>query len=366
MTPIIECDILDHIEYMATTNDKTGDKTGFKPKAIAKRLLTALPERSRIVLEARFGLGTSAERVTLESIGKRYGITRERVRQIENHALAALKKSPAFSEANAAFHELERIIDSLGGIVCEDDLLNFITKDASMQNHIYFLLVLGDPFKFRKEDDEAQRCWYVDPNLAKQVEDALQSLYKGLSDEDLIPEGEMIDRFLKELQQINDKHRNKEVLKRWLSISKNIGKNPLGEWGHSASPNVKTKGVRDYAYLAVKKHGSPLHFREVATLIEKMFNRAAHIATTHNELIKDNRFVLVGRGMYALKEWGYTSGVVRDVIREILRASGPLTKDEIIEKVLKERHVKPGTIVVNLQNQKYFKRGKDARFSLVK
>lgn len=345
---------------------QTVDKTGFKPKAIVKKLLMALPERSRIVLESRFGLGASPERVTLEAIGKRYGITRERVRQIENHALAALKKSPAFASAEGAFHELERIIDSLGGIVCEDDLLNFMTKDKSMQNHIYFLLVLGDPFKYRKEDDEVQRCWYVDAELAAKVESALKSLYAGLSDEDLIPEGEMIDRFLKELQNINDKHRNSEVLRRWLTISKGIGKNPLGEWGQATSQNVKTKGVRDFAYLAVKKHGSPLHFREVSSLIEKMFDRKAHVATTHNELIKDQRFVLVGRGMYALKEWGYTQGVVRDVVREVLRKNGPLTKDQIIEKVLKERHVKPGTIVVNLQNQKYFKRGKDNKFSLVK
>ena len=345
---------------------QTVDKTGFKPKAIVKKLLVALPERSHIVLESRFGLGTSAERTTLEAIGKRYGITRERVRQIENHALAALKKSPAFAQAEAAFHELERIIDSLGGIVCEDDLLNFMTKDKSMQNHIYFLLVLGDPFKFRKEDDEVNRCWYVDAELAGKVENALKTLYGGLSDEDLIPEGEMIDRFLKELQSINDKHRNNEVLRRWLTISKSIGKNPLGEWGQASSQNVRTKGVRDFAYLAVKKHGSPLHFREVATLIEKLFQRSAHIATTHNELIKDPRFVLVGRGMYALREWGYTEGVVRDVVREVLRKHGPMTKDQIIEKVLKERHVKPGTIVVNLQNQKYFRRDKSGKFSLVK
>jgi Holliday junction resolvasome RuvABC DNA-binding subunit len=104
----------------------------------------------------------------------------------------------------------------------------------------------------------------------------------------------------------------------------------------------------------------------VAQLIEKTFHRKAHVATTHNELIKDTRFVLVGRGMYALKEWGYTQGVVRDVIREVLRDKGALSKDEIIEKVLKERHVKPGTIVVNLQNQKYFKRGKEGKFTLVK
>ena len=345
---------------------QTIDKTGFKPKAIVKKLLSALPERSRTVLEARFGLGSDTERVTLESIGKRYGITRERVRQIENHAITSLKKSSTFVEASNAFAELERIIDTLGGVVCEDDLLNFMTKDKSMQNHIYFLLVLGDPFKYHKEDEEAERCWYVDPDLASTVQNALQSLYKSLSDEDLIPEGEMMDRFLKELQNINDKYRNQEVLKRWLSISKNIGKNPLGEWGFSSSPNVKTKGIRDYAYLAVKKHGSPLHFREVSNIIEKMFNRAAHVATTHNELIKDNRFVLVGRGMYALREWGYTSGVVRDVIREILRRDGPLTKDEIVEKVLKERHVKAGTIIVNLQNQKYFKRAKDGKFTAAK
>ena len=342
------------------------EKTGFKPKAIVRRLLTSLPERSRIVLEARFGLGVDPERVTLESIGKRYDITRERVRQIENHALNSLKKSPAFADAHAAFEELELVIDSLGGIVCEEDLLNFMSKDKSMQNYIYFLLVLGDPFKYRKEDDEAERCWYVDHDLAEKVQSALQRLYAGLSDEELIPEGEMLNRFLKELETINNKYRNEEVLKRWLSISKSIGKNPLGEWGHASSPNVKTKGVRDYAYLAVKKHGSPLHFREVAALIEKMFDRKAHIATTHNELIKDGRFVLVGRGMYALKEWGYTSGVVRDVIREVLRDKGAMTKDEIIEKVLKERHVKPGTIIVNLQNQKYFKKSKEGKFSLVK
>lgn len=348
------------------SKNKAGEKPGFRPKVIVKKLLATLPERSKAVLEARFGLGITPERTTLEAIGKRYSITRERVRQIENHALGALKKTPAFVEANLAFEELESVIDSLGGIVCEDDLLKFMTKDPSMQNYIYFLLVLGDPFKYRKEDDEAERCWYVDTELADKVQTALQTLYKGLSDEELIPEGEMIDRLLKELEGLNNKYRNEEVLKRWLSISKNIGKNPLGEWGHADSPNVKTKGVRDYAYLAVKKHGSPLHFREVAALIEKMFNRTAHVATTHNELIKDDRFVLVGRGMYALKEWGYTSGVVRDVVREILSEKGPLTKEEIIEKVLKERHVKPGTIIVNLQNQKYFKRGKDGRFSLVK
>ncbi len=338
----------------------------FKPKAVIKKLLQSLPERSRVVVEARFGLGPTAERMTLEAIGTRYGITRERVRQIENHAITTLRKNPAFTEAKAAFGDLEKIIESLGGIVCEDDLLNYITKDESLQNHIYFLLVLGDPFKYRKEDNELRRCWYVDHELAQAVEGALKRLYSTLSDDDLIPEAEMLDRFLVELKGLNDKYRNAEIAKRWLTISKSIGRNPLGEWGSSGSSNVKTKGVRDYAYLAVKRHGSPLHFSEVAKFIEKLFSRKAHVATTHNELIKDPRFVLVGRGIYALKEWGYSTGVVRDVVREIIKREGPLTRDEIIKKVLKERHVKENTIVVNLQNQKFFKKAKDGRYSVAK
>jgi DNA-directed RNA polymerase delta subunit len=143
---------------------------------------------------------------------------------------------------------------------------------------------------------------------------------------------------------------------RWLKISKQIGQNPLGDWGPSDSPNIRVKGIRDYAYLAVKRHGSPMHFKEVAGNINELFGHKAHIATTHNELIKDSRFVLVGRGLYALSEWGYTAGVVKEVLREILEAEGPLSREEIIDKVRKERYVKDNTILVNLQDNNLFKK----------
>ena len=126
------------------------------------------------------------------------------------------------------------------------------------------------------------------------------------------------------------------------------------------------RGVRDYAFLVLRRHKRPMHFREIADQIRTMFKRNAHVATTHNELIKDPRFVLVGRGLYALKAWGFSQGAVRDVIREVLKKSGPLTKDELIKKVLERRFVKENTIAVNLQNQSYFKRGKDGTYTLAK
>ena len=108
-----------------------------------------------------------------------------------------------------------------------------------------------------------------------------------------------------------------------------------------------------------------MHFREVAKAITDTFMKKCHTATCHNELIKDKRFVLVGRGMYALSEWGYKPGVVRDVIKEILKREGALTKEEVVEKVLKERYLKKNTILVNLQNPKYFKKNKDKKYTPV-
>jgi hypothetical protein len=171
---------------------------------------------------------------------------------------------------------------------------------------------------------------------------------------------------LENLKDVSERYKNEEVIRRWLLMTKGISKNPLGEWGLMSSPNIKAKGMKDYAFLVIRRHGSPIHFREVAKLITELFGKKAHVATTHNELIKDPRFVLVGRGLYALSEWGYMSGVVRDVIKNIIEKNGPLSKDEIIQKVMKERYVKPNTITVNLQNQKYFKKDKDGKYSIAK
>lgn len=334
----------------------------FKPKEITRRLLSTLIKRSQDVLNSRYGLGPKAAKLTLDAIGKKYNITRERVRQIENHSLAIIRKSKAYKDAEPIFTELKEVILGLGGLIAEKDLLKYLGKDLSTQNHFHFLLVIGEEFKREKEDEEFKHRWHVDAELSNKIKTALRKLYSKLSNDELVFESDLISSFLEEVKDLNEKYKNEEVIKRWLSISHKIGKNPLGEWGRSSSPNVNAKGMRDYAFLVIRKHGSPIHFKEVAKAITLYFNRKAHVATTHNELIKDPRFVLVGRGLYALSEWGYMSGVVKDVIRKILEKEGPLTKEKVVEKVLKERYVKENTILVNLQNSKYFKKGQDNRY----
>jgi len=336
----------------------------FKPREVSRRFVMVLPERAQEIITSRYGLGEDGGRMTLEAIGRVYGITRERVRQIENHSFGTLRKSDVYQDHLPTFGEIENAIHKLGGVVAEDELLSHVAEDDRSRNHVIFLLELGHMFKKKREDKHLRNRWYLEEKLHDSIHDAIHDLYASLSDEELLAESELIDRFLSKLKNVSDTYRDQEIARRWLSVSKRIDKNPLGEWGRATSPNVRIKGIRDYAYLVIRKHGSPMHFREVASKIRELFGKNAHVATTHNELIKDPRFILVGRGLYALREWGYVSGIVRDVIRAVLSKHGPLTKEDIVEHVMKERYVKPNTILVNLRHSDTFARDEEGRYYL--
>ncbi len=338
----------------------------FRPKQVSKKLMSVLKDRSFDIIANRYGLADDTKRKTLEAIGQKYGITRERVRQIENAALASIRKSDAMKTEEPTFKELETLIKSMGNVVHEGDFLKEISEDPSIQNHINFYLVLGEAFTQNKEDENFKSRWVVNHEVVDKVHDALKNLYKSLDTDELVAESDMIDRFLKHIKDLSNEHRDEELLKRWLNLSKKVAKNPLNEWGRAESKNVKTRGVKDYTFLVLRKHGEPMHFREVADAITKTFNKKTLAATTHNELIKDPRFVLVGRGKYALREWGYKPGIVRDVIKEVLKTNGPMKKDDVVDAVLKERFLKRNTILVNLQNAKYFKKLQNGTYTNIK
>jgi hypothetical protein len=342
-------------------------KLTFKPKDVSKRLIDVLPERSKDVIVSRYGLASKKESETLDAIGKRYGITRERVRQIENHAIKLIQDSPVLQKESPSLSALESSIRELGAVLPEHTILSEFGTDPETKNHLYFLMVVGKPFSSKKEDDHFKRRWYVDEAVAKAVEDALKTVHSTIKPSDVVNENKLVDHVLSCMQKVNVKYKNVETAKRWLELSSCLMRNPLGEWGRSSAPGIKLKNIRDHAYLVLKRHGSPMHFREVAKAIEKTFGKKAHQATTHNELIKDaERFVLVGRGLYALKEWGYRSGHVIDIIKANLKEKGAMTQEEIVKAVGKERHVKRNTILVNLQNNPAIAKQKDGKYALAK
>ena len=326
----------------------------FSPKSVTKDLLAGLSDRSRTVLVDRFGLNGNEGR-TLDAIGKQYNVTRERIRQIENHGIITVRDSEAYMRHSEELNEIKKHIQTLGSALPQEILLQKLSKNAQERNHLLLLLTIGHIFDTRRENNDYQTRWYVDEQLMEQVEEALDNLHGSVEQQTLIPEDEFLAMFTKHLKASGVRVRGDESVMHWLLISKRVGKNPLGEWGRTDSPHVRIKNTRDFAYLTLKRNGSPMHFTEVSRGISDLFKRKTHPATTHNELIKDPRFILVGRGLYALKEWGYEPGVVRDVIRAILAREGSLTREEIVDRVKRERYVKDATIAVNLQHNMFVK-----------
>ena len=230
---------------------------------------------------------------------------------------------------------------------------------------INFTLALGrGRFGYFKETPSWQAAWALSGNHYNKALALAGALKEKLAGQkSLFQDGVL----LKTAAELADKSVTEQALKSHIGLCRHISQNPFGEWGLISSPEVSPRGVKDKAYLVFKKEKHPLHFTEVANLINKMvfLGRKAHPQTVHNELIKDPRFVLVGRGTYALSDWGYEPGTVRDVLVSILKnANQGLTKEEIVKTVQSKRLVKENTILLNLQNRKVFKKTPDHRFIL--
>ena len=222
----------------------------FNSKELVQNFLSELPERSQDILTQRYGLGDSVKKSTLEAIGQKYGITRERVRQIENHSIKNITKSDSFNNAEKHFSELLAVVDGIGGVVAEKPLLEHISSDGLEQNHIHFLFVVGAPFYKEKSNNDFDSRWYLDKKLEKEVIQVLEKVHNHFEGDQLVTEEELMNLVRNEAKKIkNRKETNDEQIKKWLTISKVIGKNPFEEWGLATSQNIKIRGIRSYAYL---------------------------------------------------------------------------------------------------------------------
>ena len=335
------------------------------PEEATKKLFSVLPKRTKDVLEKRFGLVKNGERMTLDAIGKGYGITRERVRQIEADGLSRIKKSDSIKELGQVFTAIENYFSEGGKVFKESHILNLLAQSPKHENHVYFLLSLHAPFVRFHENDSLHNRWafgHASHSLAEKT--LLQTVSELRKIGKPVSENEFLNVIGNCAKNVAGEVVSKICLTNWKGISKLISQNYFGQWGLVEFPEIKPRGVKDLSYMVLSRHGSPLHFSEVAEKITKLTNEKAHVQTVHNELIKDNRFVLVGRGLYALKEWGYVSGMVKDVISGILKSSGPLAREKIVALVTQKRFVKPNTIAINLENKKYFKKLPDGRYTI--
>jgi hypothetical protein len=340
---------------------KTAAKT-LDTEQFAQDILTTIDrDREREIIARRFGLFDRKE--TLEQIGELLGITRERVRQLEKAVIARLKAQaeqgaiPHVDEAQVALLQQLR---QMGSGARVSALSAQLTGENSRtdQSRVAFLAKLCPELILIDDTDHFHQS-VITRNIGdeKAVKELIAKVIAFVKEQGTPVNVELIAK------QLNLDIDRAEAL---ASVSKDLA-TLNGEWGLVKWPMVNPKNIRDKIYVILKNNGKHMHFNEIAGAIKDSDFKRKDVTTQaiHNELIKDKRFVLIGRGIYALKEWGYQKGTVADIITEVLRDAGePLHRDEIVKRVLKSRFVKETTILLNLQGKTQFKRVAKATYEL--
>lgn len=338
-------------------------------------LLDRLHERERDVLVRRFGLYGQPE-LTLKDIGEQFAITRERVRQIESNGLKKLQelmRDKSVSDVvDPVVTSTMHLLEERGGVLAAEELWEIVcqrtelpTTDTVTRDAFEFVIeqLLADRIDALGQTRDRHYGWKLHFVPLDQWQSTVDEA-KALLEEQKKPMEE--DHFFKQLLE-RRADAQEAVIRSHIRLSKHIRKNVLGQWGLHHWNVIAPRRVNDKIYLILKKEQKPLHFNDITQRInEAGFDRkVAYPSTVHNELILDSKYILVGRGIYALSEWGYTSGVVADVIIEVLSTSNqPLNRDTIVEEVLKRRIVRKSTILLALTDRARFDRTSEGNYCL--
>lgn len=326
----------------------------FSPYEVIRLGIKQLKEKEAKIICERFGLGVAKK--TLAGIGEELKLSRERIRQIEKEALKKLSKYLAVTH-NEKARTLISAIEEESGILHKIKAEKIILGDKFSTNESNALalifLIMPEVVEIERDED-VHDSWVLATIPKKEVISILREWADYLNKSN---KPAKIDVLL-EAHPHHLKHKI-SFLSALPKVSKNIIQNYKGDLGLSHWPEFNPKNVRDKIYFVLRKNQTPMHFAEIGRAIknEQFDGKKVVVATIHNELISDSRFVLIGRGIYALQEWGYRPGTVKEIIKQILmKSGGAMTISDITKEVVKQRHVRKNTILINLQTSKEFKK----------
>jgi len=318
-------------------------------------LVLKLNEKEKRSITGRFGL--TGRKETLSLIGKDLGLSRERIRQIEKNSLRKLRLDFNKNYKNK-IDEIINLFEKNGGIVVDDNIGEDFIKLAGnykfAKNYLRLAFSIISEIESIDESSDLLSGWRIDKVLKEKIISINKKVIEYLKDIDLPKDFSAL-----RAEVVGIEKEPKEFVKSAIMLSAKIVEAKNGMIGLKSWPSVNPRNVRDKIYYVLKTGGKPMHFKDITEEIAKLKfdNKKVVQATVHNELIADKRFVLIGRGIYALREWGYSDGTVYDVIKNILSNSKrPVSLGEIISLVNKSRKVKKNTILINLQTNKIFKK----------
>ncbi len=346
---------------LSPLNTSASPKLAVNLQSLLDDLFMVLTEKEAMVIKRRFALQGQPKQ-TLEKIGRHFKVTRERVRQIEGIALSKLRRTVRTTKLNDVNEMAKSILRVNGGVMREDDVISQVLKRMPNSTDLDGA-VLRLSFSIDTDMSTSGHSgsfvpfWRLESLAMEDVSVIVENMVKILKKRRSCMKKEELVSAVQALNLFKDRIPSKELINSCMAIDERLREIDEG-WGLTEWRFVRPRSIRDKVEIVLRKAGVPLHFMEIANRIReaRFDHKNVTVQAVHNELIRYPQFVLVGRGLYALREWGYEPGTVADVIEAILKEKGPLSKKEIISEVAKQRTVKVGTISLNLQKMPYFVR----------
>jgi DNA-binding PadR family transcriptional regulator len=336
---------------------------------IVDGLMLLLTDKEKIVVTKRYNLDGKG-RVTLEEIGRDFAVTRERIRQIEKNGLSKMQRNVFNTPLKDLNSYVTSVVGESGGLVLTDKVIGSLKELAGTKN--LHLSGINLAFSLNSDVLSVGNTIHYHPHLkstdlsnysVKYMSNKLVQQLKKYGDP------KQLDRIHRDLKtDFTETKFNLLKVKSLIDIDKRLtlvseNKVALKSWRH-----INPRTLYDKILYILRDEHRPLHFNDIAKKIEE-FNfdsKSVNFQAVHNELIRNQDFVLIGRGIYALKEWGYTKGTVSDVIDRILKEHKSLDQDQIVSLVLKKRQVKPITVSLALKNTNRFVRTGRRHYELAK
>ena len=321
-------------------------------KAFNELFGTLQNTRQSMVLRLRYGLNDGIPR-TLEEVGQRFGITRERVRQIEDKALRRIYHPTRRHILDDIARPFQFVLQQAGGILRENQISEKISQ----------VTVLGkiDPIG-------ATRFVLGVTSGLQEIEDGIWALKECPLEYFSMVTSAAALRLEKNQSRMRYNKLVSEV-RRMLESSNDAAQREVDtlfiEACLQADPQfeisddgwcILAKWQRSYIDEMVevlRDKGKPLHFREIASGVEALLNGNQEVSEHNIHAVLQRRqdlFVWAGQGTYGLVEWGIQRPTYYvEIISDILEAEGePLPADEIIRRVEKLRPCKKTSVMMYL------------------
>lgn len=325
-------------------------------------------KRGMEIVEKRYGL-LSGERHTLDEIGSEYGVTRERIRQIQKKSVLRMNKYGAI-HLKQLILDIRNMLWAHTGIADSDEADKYINNDLGIERYDgSSLLDLAKDLSWIQCFQIKDLIFYT-PIPEKEIEfeqfsHKILELFKkhpaGVNIQDVAASLKVLDR-------VKDLRFNRvEFINKYCSLDPRLEK--LDE---SVYRTYDMRILPFYVSLIEQvflTEKMPLHFTEIAYKTNKLLQKTGRKLDErriYSIVLQSEKFAHTGRrGTYGLTEWGIRKELLPELIEECIRNAGfPLYLDQIFYFVSKHKDTKLINVHTVLNGNRRFYKTREGAYAL--